>query len=257
MIVDSHAHLDARPFARDRDQVMARAREAGVVAVVTIGTDLASSRAAIALAEHYPDVYASVGLHPHDARAMDDDYLDALATLARHPRVVAIGETGIDLYRNLSPLEAQLDAFRRQMALAASRGLPLIVHSRNARDEVLALLEEWAQGRTGPLGVLHCYSGDVALALRYIEMGFLISVAGPVTYKSSDAAAVASEVPLGSMLIETDCPFLAPQPHRGKRNEPAYLTMVVERIAALKGMASQEVAEATARNAASLFGLPL
>ena len=289
MLVDSHTHIDMREFDADRDRVLQRAREAGVVAVIDIGIDLASSEAAIALAEKHSDVFATVGIHPHDASKVTDAAINKLEELARHPKVVAIGETGLDFYRNRSSKESQVEAFKRQLELASKAGLPVVVHSRNAKDEVFEILREYTMkycqspvspkiggnnvgaihelplrnvggdiengGR--PVGVLHCFSGDAELGRKYIDMGFLLSFAGPVTYPKSSSAGVAKEIPLDKLLIETDCPFLAPQAHRGKRNEPSYVSYVVTKIAELKGTSSDSVAEITSANAIRLFRLPI
>lgn len=258
MLVDSHAHIEAGLFAKDRDQVVSRAREAGVGAVVNVGSDLRSSQASIRLAERYGELHAAVGFHPHNAAKLADGDLDKLAQLAQHPKVVAIGEIGLDFHRNLSPREAQVEAFKKQLELADRLGMPVIIHSRNAQDEVLSILTEWAghAKRERPLGVLHCFSGDGELGQRYIEMGFLLSIAGPVTYPSSHVVGIAKDIPLEKLLIETDCPFLTPQPYRGKRNEPSYLSFIVEKIAEIRGVPPGVVAERTAENATELFGLP-
>lgn len=260
MLIDSHAHIDVRLYDKDRDQVLARAREAGVAAVVNAGYDLDSSGASIRLAERYAGVFVALGFHPHSAAKMGDGDVERLAELAQHPKVVAIGETGLDFYRNLSPREEQIEAFNRQLELAQRLELPVIIHCRNAQEEVLSILEEWAgrsKGASQPLGVLHCFSGDLGLAQRYIEMGFLLSIAGPVTYSSSHALEIALNIPLEKLLIETDCPFLTPHPHRGKRNEPSYLSFVVEKIGEMRGMPSDLIAEHTTENAIQLFRLPL
>lgn len=260
MLIDSHAHIDVRLYDKDRDQVVARAREAGVAAVVNAGYDLDSSGASIRLAERYAGVFVALGFHPHSAAKMGDGDVERLAELAQHPKVVAIGETGLDFYRNLSPREEQIEAFNRQLELAQRLELPVIIHCRNAQEEVLSILEEWAgrsKGASQPLGVLHCFSGDLGLAQRYIEMGFLLSIAGPVTYSSSHALEIALNIPLEKLLIETDCPFLTPHPHRGKRNEPSYLSFIVEKIGEMRGMPSDLIAEHTTENAIQLFRLPL
>ena len=257
MLVDSHAHIGARAFNKDRDKVMERAREAGVRAVVDVGSDLESSNTAIELSRQYDEVYAVVGFHPHNAARMANGDLEKLAELARQPKVVAIGETGLDFYRNLSPRRDQIEAFKSQLGLAEELGLPVVIHSRNAQEEVLSILTEWA-GRSRldrPLGVLHCFSGDAALAEKYIAMGFLISIAGPVSYRNSHAAEVARAVPLEKLVIETDCPYLAPEPYRGKRNEPCYVSLIADRIGEIRGIPGLTVAEQTATNALTLFRL--
>lgn len=257
MLIDSHSHIDMRQFNKDRDSVMERARRAGVAAVVDVGCDIASSEAAIALAERYDEVFATVGFHPHSAAAMGNGDIERLAELAKHPRVVAIGEIGLDFYRNLSPREAQVEAFRGQLDLARELDMPVVIHSRQASDEVFDILSRWAGKSDNPLGVLHCFSGERRLASEYIDMGFFISIAGPVTYGKSSAADIACHLPLDKLLIETDCPFLTPHPHRGKRNEPSYVSLVAEKIGELRGIPGEEVAQCTADNAIRLFRLPI
>ena len=260
VLLDSHTHIDMREFDDDRELVLQRARESGVAAVIDIGIDIASSEAAIALAEKHSDVFASVGIHPHDASKVTDVDVNRLEELAKHPRVVAVGETGLDFYRNRSSKESQVEAFKRHLELASKAGLPVVIHSRNANDEVFEILRAWVaemKGARRPVGVLHCFSGDAALGRKYIDMGFLLSFAGPVTYPKSAAAGVAKEIPLDKMLIETDCPFLAPQAHRGKRNEPSYVSYVATKIAEVKGISYESVADVTAANAIRLFRLPI
>ena len=223
--------------------------------MVDVGSDIESSATAIALAGQYDEVYAVVGFHPHNAARMMKGDVDRLAELAGRPKVVAIGEIGLDFYRNLSPRNEQFDAFERQLELAEELGLPVVIHSRNAEEEVLSILTGGA-GRSRldrPLGVLHCFSGDTELAEKYIDMGFLISIAGPVTYRDSHAPQVARGVTLDKLVIETDCPYLAPHPYRGKRNEPSYVSLVADRIGEIRGMPGEAVAEQTAQNALRLF----
>jgi len=257
VLVDSHCHIDMKQFNKDRDAVMQRARDAGITAVIDVGCDLASSESAIGFAERYNEVFATVGFHPHSASEMGDGDLDRLEGLARHRKVVAIGEIGLDFYRNLSPREVQIEAFKKQLALARELGLPVVIHSRQAKDEVFSILTEWVDASGEDSGVLHCFSGDSELAKQYIDMGFFISIAGPVTYSSSTAIEIAREVSLDRLLIETDCPFLTPEPHRGKRNEPSYVLLVAQKIAEMRGITVDSVEEHTSRNAARLFRLPL
>jgi TatD DNase family protein len=289
VLLDSHTHIDMREFDADRDRVLQRAREAGVAAVIDIGIDVASSEAAIALAEKHSDVFATVGIHPHDASKVTDAAIGRLEELAKHPKVVAVGEIGLDFYRNRSSKESQVHAFKRQLELASKSRLPVVIHSRNANDEVFEILREYtmkyrqspvspnlggnnvgaihelslrntgvgAESESRPVGVLHCFSGDAELGRKYIDMGFLLSFAGPVTYPKSTAAGVAKEIPLDKLLIETDCPFLTPQAHRGKRNEPAYVSYVAAKIAEVKGVPAESVAETASANAIKLFRLPV
>jgi TatD DNase family protein len=254
-LFDTHAHLHFPEYADDRATVLARARAAGVRGMVTIGTDLATSHAAIGLAADEPDVWASVGVHPHDAASADEALLAEIERLAHAPRVVAVGEIGLDFFRNLSPRDVQTDVFRRQLALAHRMARPVIIHCRDAHAETLAIL---AEGRVGEIGgVMHCFSGDVEVARRCLDLGLFISLAGPVTYKNARALPeVARFVPADRLVVETDCPFLPPEGYRGKRNEPAYLTVTAARVAALRGEPLDRLAAATSDNARVLFRLP-
>lgn len=257
MLIDSHAHVHDEQFDADRPLVLRRAWEAGLSAIITVGTDTVESRKAVHLAQQERGIYATVGVHPHDAKLVTTQMLEELMTLARLPKVVAIGETGLDFYRMLSPRQAQMEAFTSQLALAAEVGLPVVIHSREASKETYAVLSRWAatqSGRDQPLGVLHCYSGDLTLARRCAEIGFLISIAGPVTYpKNTVLRQVAAELPLSNLMVETDCPYLPPQSHRGRRNEPAYLVETVQQIATLRSTPYETVARATVANTMRLF----
>jgi TatD DNase family protein len=250
-LIDSHAHLDFSQFDADRDAVVERARGAGLVAILNVGADLPSSRAAVGLAETHASIYAAVGVHPHDAATVTLAVLDELRTLARHPKVVAVGEIGLDYYRDLSPRPVQRRAFADQLALAAELDLPVVVHSREAHDDVLAALRGW-----GGSGVLHSYSAGPERLEEVLGLGFSIGISGPVTFRKADQLrAVAVAVPLERLLVETDCPYLTPAPYRGKRNEPAYVRYVVEAVARARGVPAEAVARATAVNAHSLFGI--
>jgi len=260
-LIDSHAHLDSSQFDDDRKTVILRAQEAGLVAILNVGTDLASSRAAVALAEKYDFIYAAVGIHPHDAETVTPAVLDQLRALAHHPKVVAVGEIGLDYYRDLSPRPVQRRAFADQLALAAELHLPVVIHSREAHDDVLAALREWVGfppggGIEGGLGVLHSYSAGRERLEEVLNLGFSIGISGPVTFpKANHLRAVAAAVPLERLLVETDCPYLTPVPHRGKRNEPAYVRYVVEAIARVREVPAEAAAQATADNARRLFGV--
>ena len=262
MLVDSHCHLQDPKFGPDRDDVLRRARQAGVSALVVAGYDMESSRRAIDIADSNENVYAAIGVHPHDARTLTAADVEALSRLADSARVIAIGEIGLDYYRNLSPRDDQRRAFQRQLQLARALSLPVVVHSRDADEETFEILEGYERGmrhewpRDRPLGVMHCFAGDLALALRYIELGFVISIAGTCTYPNADRTrAVAGGIPLRWMAVETDAPYLPPQAHRRERNEPAYLLDMVRFIAGLRGEGFDVVADGTARTAAWLFGL--
>jgi len=262
MLIDSHCHLQFTEFRADRTQVLERAWQAGLTAIVVVGTDVEASRQAVALAESDDRLFASVGCHPHSAAALDEAGRKALRHLASSPKAAAIGEIGLDFYRNLSPPDDQRAVFEEMLHLAGELGLPVVIHSRQAEEETFAILSRWARQVRQPegprqVGVIHCFSGDLSLALRYRELGFLISMAGNVTYpNASRLAAVATGLPLDVMLVETDAPYLTPQSMRPQRNEPAFLTETVARIAELRGQSPREVGERTAANAAALFRLP-
>lgn len=263
LLVDTHAHLDFQQFDTDRQAVIQRAAEAGVAAIVTVGTDLASSQRAVELAGQYEGVYATVGVHPHDAKRLDGEALAALRALAEQPKVVAVGEIGLDYYRDRSPREAQRRALKAQLAWAAKLEKPVVIHDRDAHDEILDILSGWAAGLqssplAGRLGVLHTFSGDRTMAEKVMDLGFYLSVSGPVTYRNTrELSEIVRALPLDRVVVETDCPFLTPHPHRGKRNEPAYVRLVAERIATLKGIHLEDVAATTTSNARHLFALEL
>jgi TatD DNase family protein len=253
-LFDTHAHLHFPEFAGDLDAVLERARQAGVSRFLTIGTDVATSRAAVALAAREPDVWASVGIHPHDSASADDAALLEIERLASAPRVVAIGETGLDFFRDLAPHDAQERAFRAQLALARRVHKPVVVHCRNAHEETLALLASEGVRETG--GIMHCFSGDVGIARRCLDLGLFLSLAGPVTYPKPGALPeVARMVPADRLVVETDCPFLPPQGFRGKRNEPAHLAITAARVAELRGEPLAELAARMSENARALFRL--
>ncbi len=255
MLFDTHAHLHFPEFAADLSAVLQRAREVGVRLILTIGTDAEDSREAVALAEAHPEVYAAVGVHPHDAVRADEAALEELQQLARTSRkVVAIGEIGLDYYRNLSPREAQIQVFRRQLDLARQLSKPVLIHCREAHADVLEILRQ--EGVPGAGGIMHCFSGDAAVARQCLDLGLLISLAGPVTYPNArKLPEVVKLTPADRLVVETDCPFLPPQPYRGKRNEPAYLPITASRVAELKGQPLKELGPVMARNALSLFGI--
>ncbi len=251
---DSHAHLNHQQFQADRDLVLERAREAGLTGLVNVGFDIGSSRLAIEMAEPEADVYAAVGVHPHDAEMVTRETVAKLRELARRPGVVAVGETGLDFYRNLSPRQAQVDAFRWHIDLAAAEYLTLIVHTRQAHDEVLEILASHAPPRLRV--VLHCFSGDEAVAEEAVRRGYWIGIAGNVTYpRARRLQAIAARLPAERLLIETDCPYLPPQGYRGRRNEPAYLRVTLEFLARLRGQEIEELERQTEENAMAAFGL--
>lgn len=251
-LFDTHAHLHFPDFADDLPEILERARAAGVRRLVTIGTDVDTSAAALALAEREPGVWASAGIHPHDAAAADEAAFAEIERLARAPRVVAVGEIGLDFFRDLSPRPAQERTFRRLLDLAVRLGKPVLVHCREAHAETLAILDEARVGRVG--GIMHCFSGDVAVARRCLDLGLTISLAGPVTYPNARALPeVARFVPADRLVIETDCPYLPPQGHRGRRNEPAYLALTAARVAALRGEPLDALATRLTDNAIRLL----
>ncbi|MGH7279071.1 MAG: TatD family hydrolase [Candidatus Rokuibacteriota bacterium] len=254
-LFDTHAHLHFPDFAGDLDAVLARARAAGVTRMLTIGTDVASSQSAVALAAREPDVWAAVGIHPHDAAGADDAALAEIERLAAASRVVAVGEIGLDFFRKLSPRPAQEAALRRQLDLARRLRKPVLIHCREAHPETLALLAEERVTEVG--GIMHCFSGDVAVARRCLDLGLAISLAGPVTYPNARALPeVARAVPDDRLVIETDCPYLPPQPYRGKRNEPAYLTVTAARVAELRGEPVERTAERLTATARAILKTP-
>ncbi|MDA8125557.1 MAG: TatD family hydrolase [Deltaproteobacteria bacterium] len=252
MTIDTHAHLEMAEFDNDREAVLARAWEAGLAAIVTVGTTLPDCERAVALAERHAPVYGAVGIHPHEVKEIAAGTYERLRQLARRPKVVALGEIGLDFFYDHSPREIQLRCFGEQMALAAELKLPVIIHDREAHSETLAVMKAYA-GRVR--GVLHCFSGDWAMAKECLALGYDLSIAGPVTYKKSlQLQEVARRMPLERMVVETDCPFLSPQSHRGKRNEPAYVVETATFIAGLRGIPAAEVQRQTADNARRLFG---
>jgi TatD DNase family protein len=321
MLIDSHAHIQLKNFDNDREAMLVRAQKAGVGYIIAIGFDLETSTGAIRLAEQYDFVYATVGMHPHDAKLLNDEIIARFREIAQHPKVIAVGEMGLDYYRNLSPRSIQQKAFEAQLRLAQELNLPIIVHDRDAHEDIMEILrqyagkmerdfsevrsnlpDEWKDGRMEGKGerrisvevareakqshksalqkgenrrrreyrrgVLHCFSGDIDMAKEAIDLGFYISIAGPVTYpKSLSLQKVAREVPMNSLLLETDCPWLAPacrvagrgagspQFRRGKRNEPAYIKVIAEKIAELRGVSITTIADATTANVKTLFGI--
>ncbi|MCG9968774.1 TatD family hydrolase [Pelotomaculum terephthalicicum JT] len=254
ILFDTHAHIDFEDFDADRDEMIGRARAAGVVNIVNVGFELDSSRRALRMSEKYDLVYAAVGVHPHAAGETAADYLEQLEKLAAHPKVVALGEMGLDYFRNLSPVPEQKKVFRGQLALARRLDLPVVIHDREAHGDMMDILRNDGPFPAG--GVIHCYSGSWEMARECMAMGFYISIAGPVTFpKSARLKDVAARVPLDRLLVETDAPYLTPVPHRGKRNEPAYVGFTLTEIAALKKMEADELAKICVENGRRLFRL--
>ena len=254
-LIDSHAHIYCRDYSGDFEEMLQRAADAGVGAMVVVGTDIESSRECLELAQKHPHLYAAVGIHPHDAGRVTDACYDVIRDLAlASPKVVAIGEIGLDFYRDRSPRDQQEQVFRRFLRLAAEVDKPVIIHDRDAHERVLAILREERTGR----GVLHCFSGDSAMAAEAIAMGFYISIPGTVTYPANEVLRrVVAAASIDRMLVETDCPYLSPVPHRGKRNEPAHVRLAAERVAEVKGLSLADVARITTKNCRDLFGIRL
>lgn len=252
MWIDSHCHLDMAAFDPDRPQVIERAFSQGIDRIITIGTDLDSSRKALALAITYQNIWATVGVHPHDAASFDPMILPPLTDLAKVPKVVAIGEIGLDFYRNLSPQKAQKETFRQLIRLARQAGLPIIIHDREAHQEVLTILREEKAEEVG--GVFHCFSGDWEMARQCLDLNFYLSVTGAVTYKKGSVLEdVVRRAPIESLLLETDAPYLAPHPLRGKRNEPSYLVHTAEYVARLRDITLPELSQAVRNNTKRAF----
>jgi TatD DNase family protein len=261
MLIDSHAHIDGPEFDADRDEVIQRAREAGVSAILNVGTGDPHSgvlERAVELAENNPDIYAAIGTHPHDARLFDERAEERIWKLATGSRkVIAWGEIGLDFHYDNSPREVQINVFQWQLRLARELSLPVIIHTREAETETAEILESHWAGSNLP-GLMHCFSGSADLAEKAIALGFSISFSGIVTFKKAEELrAVAKQVPLDRLLIETDCPYLTPIPFRGKRNEPAYVIEVARCLAELRGLELEEIAKITTNNFAKMFTLEL
>jgi TatD DNase family protein len=252
VLIDTHTHLDDTRYNDDLEAVVARAREAGVEAFVTIGCDLTTSQAAVALADHYPFVYASVGVHPHEVKHIQDGWYDEFRRLAKRNNVVAFGEIGLDYHYNHSPPKEQRERFREQIQLARELKLPVIIHTREAQEDTISILREEKASDIG--GVFHCFSGDAWLAKDALDLGFSLSFSGILTFQNATMLhEIARNTPLDRLLIETDCPYLTPVPYRGKRNEPAYVSQVAKQLASLHNMSLDEVAGRTSDNAKKLF----
>ena len=251
MLFDTHAHYDAEQFDADRRQLLSDLPQRGVALVVNPGCDLPSSRAAVALAEEYPFLYAAVGYHPENCAPYEANHLDVLREMAKHPKVVAIGEIGLDYYwEENPPRELQQQVFRAQMALAEELDLPVIVHDREAHADSLAIVKEFPRVR----GVFHCYSGSAEMAKELVKLGWMISFTGVLTYKNARKAVEAAQaVPMEHLMIETDSPYMAPVPHRGKRNDSGYVLHVCEKLAELKGLTTEDCARITLENGKRFF----
>jgi TatD DNase family protein len=250
-LFDTHAHLDAPEYEADLEAVLQRAKSAGVAEIVTVGTDIESTKRAIEIAQAHEGIYASVGFHPHESERFGKDEEETMRRLCSAPKVVAVGEMGLDYYRDHAPREVQRNAFVRQLQIAVDAGLPIILHNRQATEDCLSVLKQF-EGRLR--GVAHCFSGDETAARRFLKMGFYISLAGPVTFpNAANLGRIAKLLPGDRLLVETDCPWLAPQPVRGKRNEPAFVRYTVQALAGIRGMSTEELGELTTRNARDAF----
>lgn len=254
MLFDTHVHLNVSHFDKDRKEVLARAKEAGVEYMLIVGFDHETIPKAIQMAENYDYIYAAVGWHPVDAIDMTDRELEWLEELSAHPKVVALGEMGLDYHWDKSPKEVQKDVFRKQIRLAKKVNLPIIIHNREATEDIIHVLQEEEAEEVG--GIMHCYNDSVNYVDACLDMNFYISLGGPVTFKNATLPKeVAKYVPEDRLLIETDCPFLAPHPNRGKRNEPSYVILVAEKIAALRNETIETISRQTTENALRLFGI--
>lgn len=256
MLIDSHAHLYDKQFDEDRDKIIKGFKDDRLELVINVGADLDSSKNAVLLSEEYDTIYAAVGVHPHDVKTMDEDSIETLKQLSKQGKVVAIGEIGLDYYYDNSPRDLQKKWFREQIKLAKELDLPIIVHSRDASQDVYEIIKEEQDGNL--TGVIHCFSESIERAVEYIKLGFYISLGGPVTFKNAKTPKeVARKVPLDRLLIETDSPYLTPHPHRGKRNEPGNVRYVAEEIAYLKEISYEKLRNATNENTKRLFRIEI
>jgi TatD DNase family protein len=254
MLIDSHAHIQGKEYAGETEAVVSRATAAGVETIIAVGGagDFSSNTDAVGLADNFPNIYATVGMHPHDAKDVADDDLQKLQALTSRDKVVAVGETGLDYYYNHSPHDVQRRVFAHFIRMAQNTNLPLVVHERDAFRDAADLLR--SEGQAQIRGVIHCFTGNYEAAREYLDLGFYLSFTGIITFKNAEPLReVVRRVPLEKMLVETDSPYLTPVPHRGKRNEPAYVRFVAETVARVKGVSLEEVARVTSRNVRELF----
>ncbi|GAA0439253.1 TatD family hydrolase [Lentibacillus halophilus] len=252
MLVDTHMHLNVEQFVDDREETIQRAFDAGVAYMIVVGFNRETIPLALELAEQYETIYAAVGWHPVDAIDMCDEDLEWIEDLTQHSKVVAIGEMGLDYHWDKSPKDVQKDVFRRQIALAKKVGMPITIHNREATEDIIDVLKEENAKDVG--GIMHCYNDDAKYVPTFLDMNFHISLGGPVTFKNATMPKdVAVQVPIDRLLVETDAPFLAPHPNRGRRNEPAYVKLVAEKIAELRGMSFDELSSVTTENAFKLL----
>ena len=254
MFIDTHAHLFYKNFDGELDQIVERALEADVKYMICPGTDVKTSKQSIELAEKYESIYATVGIHPHDTKSFNGKEIDQLRKLAEHKKVVAIGEIGLDYYYDFSPKAQQLKAFRAQLDLAAELDMPVVIHNREANEDTMNILREYKSKNIR--GQLHCYAGTIEDAEELVEMGYLISFTGNITFKKlEELREILKTIPIENLMLETDCPFMTPVPFRGKRNEPSYIPYVAEKIAEIHNVSVEEVKQLTTFNAINLFGI--
>ncbi len=254
MLIDSHAHLEMPEFRRDLEQVIQRAEESDVGYIFTVGTEKKDWRRTLEITNSHPSIYAILGVHPHNAKEIDGETYPTLRELFRHEKVKAYGEIGLDFFRNLSPRDVQLRRFREQIGLARELRFPIVVHDREAHQETLEILKSEKAEECG--GIIHCFSGDYEMAKACLEMGFYISIPGSITFKNAERfREIVKRLPLESLLVETDAPFLTPEPFRGKRNEPSYVRYTAQKVAEIKKVSFEKVAEVTTENALRVYRL--
>ena len=253
MLIDSHSHIEMKAFDRDRDDVVARAKDVGVDIIIAVGINEGDCKRVISIAGKYDSVFGVVGIHPHHAKEIDNTTYDALKEMARNEKVVAYGEIGLDFFRNLSPRNIQIARFGEQLDLAHELDLPVVIHDRDAHAETVKILEQWDGNKRG---IIHCFSGDYTMAKKCLDMGFYLSIPGTITFKKNEQLhQVVKKVPLNRLLVETDCPFLTPSPKRGERNEPANVVYTALRIAEIKRVPLEEVEKITYQNTLDVFGI--
>ncbi|KPL06489.1 hypothetical protein AMJ86_08350 [bacterium SM23_57] len=255
MLSDTHTHLDFPEFDTDRDTVIQRAIQSGVVLMINIGINIETSRQALEIANNHPKIFATAGFHPHNALEATADAMDQMEKLIQNPWVIAIGEVGLDYYRDLSPRSRQQEVFREMIDVAKRTELPLVIHTRNAHRDTLSILDDMGMPERG--GVFHCFSGDLSFANEVLQRGFHVSFTGNITFKNSQLPRIAKEIPIQKILLETDCPFLAPIPHRGKRSEPVMVQAVAKTLADIHGMSVEKVGEICTLAARQLFNISL
>lgn len=256
MMIDTHAHIDMDSYDEDREATIQRARDHGVRYIVNIGCDVVSSQRSVELTEHYDFIYATAGVHPHDTKNINGTTYDELRILLDHPKVIALGEIGLDYFKNYSPQDVQRRHFRKQIELAKELNKPIIIHSREAKEDMIAILSDYYDDPNGKSGIFHCFSGDQELADAALAMGFYISFAGTVTFKNADnLRQIAKTIPADRLFAETDCPFMAPVPNRGKRNEPAFVNHTAEKLAEVRGLKIEDVERTMELNFYDLFGV--